>query len=72
MGRIAALGEERRIEPLAIAGVEMHPATTEDEVVAEWTRLAADVAVLILTPHAQMALSSRLEERRELLVTVLP
>lgn len=72
MGRIAALGELRRIEPLAIAGVEMHPAAGEAEAVAEWTGLAPDVAVVVLTPAARAAIADRLDERRDLLITVLP
>ena len=72
MGRIAALGHDRRIEPLAIAGVEMHPAATEAEALAEWERLGPDIAVLILDPHALAAIGERLDERRDLLVTVLP
>lgn len=72
MGRIAALGEHHRIVAFAIAGVEAHPALTEEEVLAEWQQLPRDVSVLILTPHAAAALAGRLEERRDLLVTVMP
>ena len=71
MGRIAALGDRHRIQPLAIAGVEAHPAATDDEAIAQWQRLPHDVAVLILTPQAAAALAGRLGERPDLLVTVI-
>lgn len=72
MGRIAVLGDGHRIQALAIAGVESHPATTDEEAAAAWQALPHDVAVLILTPEAAGALAHRVEERPDLLVTVLP
>jgi vacuolar-type H+-ATPase subunit F/Vma7 len=72
MGRIAALGDARRIQVLAIAGVEPHPAKTAEEAVAAWQSLSPDVAVLILTSQAAAVLDERLAERPDLLVTVLP
>ncbi|HYL08057.1 MAG TPA: hypothetical protein VEU76_05880 [Candidatus Udaeobacter sp.] len=72
MARIAALGEWRRIQALAIAGVEAHVAATDEAAVAEWSSLSADVAVLIVTRAAASALGKRIEERPNLLVTVLP
>jgi vacuolar-type H+-ATPase subunit F/Vma7 len=72
MGRIAALGDRHRIQALAIAGVEPHPATTDEEAAAAWQTLPSDVAVLILTSQSAAALAHRLEERPDLLVTVLP
>ena len=70
--RIAALGEWRRIQPLAVAGVEAYFAETEDQVMADWSALPEDVAVLVVTKNAADALKDRLDERRKLLVTVLP
>jgi vacuolar-type H+-ATPase subunit F/Vma7 len=72
MGRIAALGDGYRIQALAIAGVEPHPAATGDEAVAAWQSLSHDVAVLIVTAQAAAALGERMKERPHLLVTVLP
>jgi vacuolar-type H+-ATPase subunit F/Vma7 len=72
MGRIAVLGDRRRIQALAIAGVEPHPAGTDEDAVAAWQALSADVSVLILTLQAATALAPRFEERPDLLVTVLP
>ena len=72
MARIAALGEWRRIQPLAIAGVEAFFAETSEQALAEWNALPADVDVMILTKDAASALEQRLDDRRKLLVTVLP
>jgi vacuolar-type H+-ATPase subunit F/Vma7 len=72
MGRIAALGESRRIQALGIAGVEAYAASTEEEAAAAWTALSPEVAVLVLTPQSAAALAERLAERPDLLVTVLP
>ena len=72
MGRIAALGDANRIQVLAIAGVEPHPAATVDEAVAAWQSLSPDVAVLILTSQAAAVLDERLAEHPDLLVTVMP
>lgn len=72
MGRIAALGERHRIQALAIAGVEAHPAATDEDALSAWRDLSTEVAVLILTQQSSAALVGRLDERRDLLVTVLP
>ncbi len=72
MGRIAALGGWHRIQALAIAGVEAHPAATQEDALAAWHDLSPEVAVLILTPESAAVLAGRLDERRDLLVTVLP
>jgi vacuolar-type H+-ATPase subunit F/Vma7 len=72
MGRIAALGEANRIQALTMAGVESFPARTAEEALVAWRDLPADVAVLILTPQSASTLTGRLDERRDLLVTVLP
>jgi vacuolar-type H+-ATPase subunit F/Vma7 len=72
MGRIAALGERHRIQALAIAGVEAYPAATDEDALSAWRDLSTEVAVLILTQQSFAALAGRLDERRDLLVTVLP
>ncbi|HET7339388.1 MAG TPA: V-type ATP synthase subunit F [Candidatus Dormibacteraeota bacterium] len=72
MATIAAIGDRHRVQPLRIAGVEVHHATTDDEALTAWQELPADVAVLIVTDEAARALASRMDERRDLLVTVLP
>ncbi|HYM97518.1 MAG TPA: hypothetical protein VET26_09460 [Candidatus Sulfotelmatobacter sp.] len=72
MNRIAALGDARRIQVLGIAGVEPHPAATNEEALAAWDELSSDVAVLILTRESATALAGRLVQRPDLLVAVLP
>lgn len=72
MARIAALGEWRSIQPLAIAGAEPHQAEDDEQARTEWKALSSDVAVLVLSKAAAAALRDRLDERRDLLVTVLP
>lgn len=72
MGTIAAIGDRHRVQPLGIAGVDVHHAASDDEAVAAWQQLRPDVAVLIVTAQAASALASRIDDRRDLLVTVLP
>lgn len=72
MARIAVLGERHSIEALRIAGVDARTAATAEEAVDAWRDLPTDVAVLILTAEAAAALGDRVEERRDLLVTVMP
>lgn len=72
MGRIAAVGEWDKIQAVALAGVEPHRAADPGEALAAWLELPADVSVLILTPQSESALAGRVDERRDLLVTVLP
>ena len=72
MAAIAVVGSAHRIQPLAVAGAESHAADTPDEVIAAWQGLGPDVAVLVLTAEAALALGRRVEDRRDLLVTVLP
>lgn len=60
MGRIAVLGDRHRIQALAIAGVEPHPAASDEEAVEAWRLLPSDVAVLILTRQSAAALTHRL------------
>jgi vacuolar-type H+-ATPase subunit F/Vma7 len=56
MGGIAALGEAQRVQGLGLAGVLVLPAEQPDEVRAQWSALAADVVLVILTPRARAAL----------------
>jgi vacuolar-type H+-ATPase subunit F/Vma7 len=72
MGTVAVLGERHRIEALALAGAEPHPAETPDEAVSAWSELGPDVSILIVTPAAERALAAHAGERRDLMITVLP
>lgn len=56
MSRVAAIGEQGRVQGYALAGAEVCRATTPEEVRAAWLDLAQDVSVVILTPAASQAL----------------
>lgn len=72
MSRIAALGERRRLEGFALAGVVLCPAEGRDEMRTAWSRLDPDVAVVILTPAAEGALTDLLDQRPNVIWTTLP
>lgn len=57
MSRVAVIGEPARVQGFALAGAEVCPAEGPDAVRAAWTALAADVAVVVLTPAADDALA---------------
>jgi vacuolar-type H+-ATPase subunit F/Vma7 len=57
--RIAAIGERARIDPFALAGVLITPANDADSMLAAWEALPAEVGVVVLTPAAYGALSSK-------------
>ena len=56
MSRVAAIGEQGRVQGFSLAGAEVRLATTPEEVRAAWLDLPEDVAVVILTPEASQAL----------------
>ncbi|WP_062346085.1 V-type ATP synthase subunit F [Herbidospora yilanensis] len=56
MARIAVIGERARVRGFALAGAVVSPAEDPDAARAAWDGLAADVAVVILTPRAAAAL----------------
>lgn len=56
MSRVAAIGEQGRVQGFALAGAEVRLTTTPEEVRAAWLDLAQDVSVVILTPAASQAL----------------
>lgn len=72
MSGIVALGERGRVEGFALAGVRVIAADDPDDVRAAWSGLERDVAVLILTPASQAALSDLLPSRPDLIWTALP
>lgn len=72
MSRIVAVGERRRLEGFALAGVKLLRADTRAEAQAAWSRLDPDVAVVILTPATWTALSDLLVTRPEVIWTMLP
>jgi vacuolar-type H+-ATPase subunit F/Vma7 len=70
MSRIAVIGEPSRVVGFALAGAEVCPADGPEAVRAAWTGLAADVAVVVLTPAASDALGDAPAGRR--LTGVMP
>ena len=72
MSRVAAIGDEMRLAGYRLAGVDIYPASSADECRTAWTRLAADVGLLVLTGDACAALEPRLSERPQLLWVVTP
>jgi vacuolar-type H+-ATPase subunit F/Vma7 len=70
-GRIAAVGEDARIAGLALAGVTTVAAEGRDAVRGAWAGLAADVALVLLTPAAAAALDDLLGDRSSPRLTVV-
>ncbi len=71
MGRIVALGELVRIQGFGLAGVLTVPAETPAAVRTAWADLTADVAAVILTPAAAVAVDVE-TVHSDRLVVVLP
>jgi len=72
MPNVAGLGEMSRLEVFRLAGVDVVPATTEDEVRTAWRSLAPDTVVVLLTPSAAAALGSALTASGAPMNVVLP
>jgi vacuolar-type H+-ATPase subunit F/Vma7 len=72
MSGIVALGERRRVEGFALAGVRVLVAPDAEAARAAWPGLERDVAVLLLTPGARRALADLLPSRPDIIWTVLP
>ena len=70
MSRAAAIGDGRRLAGSGLAGVAVHDARTPAEGEAAWESLDDDAVLLVLTPAAHDALTSRLTERRVIRVVV--
>lgn len=67
-----ALGDGRTTAVLALAGVRCIAAPTDDDVVAAWRSLDADVGLAILTPAARRCLDDELDNRPDVLTVVVP
>lgn len=61
-GTVAALGEGARIEGFALAGVLLRPAEDPAAVRSTWRELPREVAVVILTKAAALALGPAVVE----------
>jgi hypothetical protein len=72
MPNVAGLGELSRLEVYRLAGVGVLAAETDDDVRTAWQSLAADTAIVLLTPNAAAALGSRLTEPGAPMTVVLP
>jgi vacuolar-type H+-ATPase subunit F/Vma7 len=58
MQRIAALGEEVRVQGYALAGAVVIAADGPEAVRSAWRTLPEDIAVVVLTPAAAAALGT--------------
>lgn len=72
MAQVAAIGEELRIQGLALAGVITCPAETAEDNRSAWRSLGDETAVVILTPRAASFLSGELHWRTGVLTVVMP
>jgi vacuolar-type H+-ATPase subunit F/Vma7 len=72
MARVAVLGERAVVEGWALGGARVLPADSPEQVRAAWSGLAADVAVVLLTPAAARALEPGSADRPGPLTVVLP
>lgn len=71
MTRVIALGEQTRVEGLALGGADVVAAATDDDVRRAWHALDDDVAVVVLTPAAARALAGS-GGRPRILAVVMP
>lgn len=72
--RVAAIGEEVRVEGFALAGAVAFAADDPTAVRAAFAALPDDIAIVVLTPAAAAALRGQRPSRpgREPLTVVLP
>jgi hypothetical protein len=72
VSEIVAIGEPGLLDGYGLAAVEVRAAADDAAAIRAWAELGADVGLLILTPSAERALSSRLAESRDLVWAVVP
>ena len=72
MARVAAIGEELRVQGYALAGAVVCAADDEAAVLRAWRALPGDVALLVLTGTAADCLGDELARRPDLLTVVMP
>ena len=72
MSRAIAIGDGLELAGYALAGVHVSGASTDSEVLSAFEALPDDSTLIILTTNAHAVLVDRLEERSELVYTVLP
>lgn len=72
MSGVVAIGELSRLAGFALAGVDVRGAEDEPSANDLLDRLEGEVALLVLTPHAEQALRRRLLKREDLVWVTLP
>ncbi|MET3204919.1 MULTISPECIES: V-type ATP synthase subunit F [unclassified Arthrobacter] len=69
---IAAIGEQALLDGFRLAGVSVFAGSTPEEILAAWSTLPRDTAMVILTPRSAQALESVLAAPHAPLTVVLP
>lgn len=72
MSAIVALGERRRVEGFALAGVRVVPVEGRAAARTAWQQLDADVTMVLLTARTRELLADLLPGRPETIWTVIP
>ncbi len=72
MSSVVALGESHELDGLALAGVRVLRADTDESMVAAFDELDDDVGLIILTEQSARALREPLDRHPRLLRVVLP
>jgi vacuolar-type H+-ATPase subunit F/Vma7 len=67
-----ALGSERELTALVLAGVRIVRVDAADQAVRAWRALGDDVGLVILSASSAAALEAVRDERPDLLTAVLP
>jgi vacuolar-type H+-ATPase subunit F/Vma7 len=72
MARIAAIGEQVRVQGFRLAGALVYDAENPSAVRAAWDGLPADVTVVVLTPASAAALDLGPAAANQLTVVMAP
>lgn len=72
MSTVVGIGATHEMEGFALAGVQVIPAATDDEVTTAWAGLGDDVGLVILSLAAASHLEGELASRQDVLTVVMP
>jgi vacuolar-type H+-ATPase subunit F/Vma7 len=72
VSRVVAIGERELVDGYGLAGVQVLPASGATAVRRAFAKVEGDAGLLILTPAAEAALTTRLADARRLVWVVLP
>lgn len=72
MSLVAAIGDDARLAGYALAGVQVHGAGDGGAAREAWSSLADEVACVLLTVDAHVALGPALDERPDVIWVVVP